>query len=321
MTVEGNVTHSNLVRLLAVAVVAGLGDAPAPAAPGLRPDPDPGWIRVRVVGMEGKAVLFRPDGTGRTEVIVANPVGQPSPDGKSTLSVRSVGGNDVVFVADADGKNERAVSPDKAAAGWPCWSPDGKRIAFLAHRGGGFQAHLADPDGRNLKPVSDAQLGVVAPRFAPGGRLSYLTLSKRGKLTPTDLVVTDGTQAKTLATETMISDHAWSPDGKVVAYGRPGALVFLDVGANKEQAVAYEDIDARVSEHMATQICWSLDGKAVACTIAYYGQRQANGPPMFGDDELFVVPRAGKPTWFRTDVKAQGIEGIEWVKRDAMPPR
>ena len=67
---------------------------------------EPGWIRVRA---DRKLLLFRADGTGRTEGPTAAPFrGHPSPDGASILNVT----DQAIHVADRDGKNSHKVSPD-----------------------------------------------------------------------------------------------------------------------------------------------------------------------------------------------------------------
>ena len=141
------------------------------------------WLRVRA---DGKTLLFRPDGTGRTEVPAAG-LGQskPSADGASIVAVK----DDAIHIADADGKNSRKVSPDGLVAGWPCLSPDGRRIAFVGLRDKQWQLHTMDRDGGNVRqltdgpeeagvgrPVEDAVPGVVVGAFVDNkksGRFFY----------------------------------------------------------------------------------------------------------------------------------------------------
>src|SRR5206468_3434228 len=116
---------------------------------------------------------------------------------------------------------------------------------------------------------------------------------------------------KTAVKKVFINDYAWSPDGTTIAYSKFGALVFHDLANDSEQEVAFPDIDKRLDSHAAFLICWRPDSQAVACSIVFLGGRQKGGPAMFGDDEVFVIPRRGKPTWFRAGGR---VERIEWVK-------
>ena len=108
-----------------------------------------------------------------------------------------------------------------------------------------------------------------------------------------------------------INDYAWSPDGKTIAYSKLGSLIFHDLKTGAEQERAFVDIDERLSSHVAARIAWRPDGQVLACAITFLGGRQQGGPQMFGDRELFVIPRRGKPTWIATD---GDVERIEWVK-------
>jgi RNA polymerase sigma factor (sigma-70 family) len=290
---------------------------------------DPGWIQV--VG-EKKAFLFRPDGTGRTETIAPVPFRrQLSPDGKSITYVISPSGDEAVYVADIDGKNARVVSPDKVVATSPTWSPDGRRIAFAAMRGQQWQVYVADRDGGNVRQLTGRAHGAWMPKFAPDGRLAFLSGHQRqGKLQPADLVIADGTGNKAIERDGVvlddawsedgkaiairgvpILDYAWSRDGKAIAYSKLGALVFHEVGSGKEQEITFQDIDKRLNSHAAWLICWSPDDRAVVCSIMFLGDRQFGGPKIFGDDELFVIPRAGKPSWFG---HGETVRHIEWIK-------
>src|SRR5438046_10710958 len=100
---------------------------------------DAGWIRVTT---EGRAVLFRPDGTGRSGAAApAGPRRQPSPDGRHTLFVDPAGEGSVHLAA-ADGTGDRKVTPEGVPAGAAIWSPDSRRIAFVVRRGDHWQVHV-----------------------------------------------------------------------------------------------------------------------------------------------------------------------------------
>jgi dipeptidyl aminopeptidase/acylaminoacyl peptidase len=301
----------------------GLAATPAAGAPKLAPEADPGWIRVRVDGRPDRATLFRPDGTGRTEVSAHPRVGQPSPDGKSTVYVE-VSGEDhrvsAIWVADTDGKNARNVSPETGTDfASPAWSPDGRRIVFIGVAGGRQQVHVMDRDGKNVRQVTDLPANAWDPAFGADGRLAYLTVAKDdGKGRRTELVVSNGKEAVTVAQPPFITAYAWSPDGKSLAYAKPGALVFHDLGSGDRREVRLTDVDERLSDHGVTRIGWRPDGRAVACSIRILGiahmgpgPQPATSPKMFGDTELFVIPRAGKPSWFEVGAK---VAHFDWLK-------
>lgn len=312
-----------------LAAAAGLayraGDGPAPGAdPPVRepakevPVMAPGgWVRVT---MTDRALLFRPDGTGMVET--AGPAYSavvPSPDGKRIAGTRPAGDRREVYVADADGSNVRRVSPEGARALDPSWSPDGKRVAFLARVGDQMQVHVADGDGSNVRKLTDGPHGARDPKFGADGRLAYLLLGKpEFKRESADLVVHDD---RTETTTLLVKDShhtgfAWSPDGTTIAYGKPEAIVFHDLKSGKAQEVPFAALDPRLTNFAALDFGWSPDGRAVACRMLFWGGRRANGPKMFGDEEVFVFSRAGKPYWFAA---GEEVRRVEWL-RDRPPP-
>jgi len=302
---------------------------PAPALP---KKPDPGWIRIWIDGKPDRVLLVRPDGSEKIEVAVPPLVGQPSPDGKKTSYMEESGNERTIHVADVDGKNARRVSPaDLVVMSNPCWSPDSRRIAFIAQRGGNGQLHVMDQDGRDLRQVTDtAGNWAWNPKFVSDGRLSYLTHGKgEARDRPAELAVFDGKVSTPVVSTPYISDYAWSADGKVVAFGKVGAMAIRDLATGNEREVVFSECDERLSRHIAVQIVWSPDGGAVACKLfcpdAGRGIQPARGairgmqPPLapamatqpFGATELFVIPRQGKPARFDAGVK---LTLFDWVK-------
>ncbi len=85
--------------------------------------------------------------------------------------------NSEIFIADADGGNERNLSRHAAFDGWPVWSPDGQWIAFASNRGGLAnigQIYAIRPDGSALQQITFGGWSAVQPAFAAdGGRVYF----------------------------------------------------------------------------------------------------------------------------------------------------
>ena len=268
---------------------------------------EPGQIRAV---KEKQVVIFHPDGAEPQKSVEHSiPLGwEFSPDGKQAAYV---GGDEGIYVADADGKNPRRVTPDKLACGSPRWSPDGKRLAIAARRGEYYQVHTVNRDGTDLAQITFAAEGAWMQRFGPDGRLSYVSwLPPREKYQRASLMIRDGQETRAIVTGLFLSDYAWSPDGKTIAYSTVGRLVFHELASGKEQAVAYADIDPRLDSHGAWNLCFSPDSRRVACSIMFLGDRQ-QGTKIFGDTQLFVITPGGKA---RTFQPGEGVRRVEWVK-------
>jgi WD40 repeat protein len=271
---------------------------------------DAGWIRVTTTS---KTLLFRPDGTGRTEAAAAHEAfrRQLSPDGTRLLYV-GTDSEQPLLLGDAQGKNPRRLSPEGMMTDFPTWSPDGRRVAFAGRRDGQWQIHQMDADGGNLRQLTSSPNGARLPKFGPDGRLAYLVYREPlGKLQPADLMVFDGKDALPVVSNVYITQYVWSPNGKTLAIGKAGALVFLEVRSGKTREIPFPRIDPRLDSHAAFAIAWRPDSRAVACSITFLGGRRHGGPKLFGDDEFFVIPRQGKPRWFR---HGEPVQQIEWIK-------
>ncbi|HVL65336.1 MAG TPA: hypothetical protein VM573_09240, partial [Actinomycetota bacterium] len=194
---EGDVVKGRIVRAAAAAaLIAGL-PAPAHTSP-IPPEP-----QLWVVGR---------DGGGETMLTESWSLDAPewSPDGEHLVYVR--GG---LFVADADGGNERRLTPDGESAARPAWSPDGRWIAYTSY--GSPEGHpggltLISPDGSERRHL--ANLSASALSWSPDStRLAYVrgTPGQPGGLYVLD--VTTGVETLVKASAALYSATEWSPDG------------------------------------------------------------------------------------------------------------
>lgn len=106
-----------------------------------------------------------------------NTYGSWSPDMRQIVFRKIIGEeNSEVFLANADGSNQRNLTNNPFFDGWPAWSPDGKQIAFASNRRGhGYQIFVMNPDGSNVRLVANTEGRGTAPRWAVDGKKIYFT--------------------------------------------------------------------------------------------------------------------------------------------------
>lgn len=97
-----------------------------------------------------------------------------SPDGGRIAFRRMLGEtNSEVFIADADGTNQRNLSAHAAFDGWPSWSPDGRQIAFASNRRGNQEIYVMRPDGSDVRLVANTEGSATAPTWTKDGSAIY----------------------------------------------------------------------------------------------------------------------------------------------------
>jgi TolB protein len=191
------------------------------------------------------------DRLGGPEVFGVHPAW--SPDGNRIAFVGRSPCCSGILMADPDGSNLHALSPDQVAipgdwttgGGHPAWSPDGRHVAYLAALGGLNQVFVVGVDGGEPVNVSNSPEDVTGFSWSPDGtRIAYTRMrSAYGTDSVIVLVDPDGTNSLSLDGPPLLSGDApiWSPDGKrVLGLGWSSPEVILAHSAGKDQIVAFD---------------------------------------------------------------------------------
>lgn len=123
---------------------------------------------------------------------------EASPNGKQIVyqvgyySVKENKGHQMLFIMDANGKNQKALTTDAKSESDAAWIADGKKIAFI--RNG--QLWSMNPDGTDRKQLTHDKAGIEGFRFSPDGKKVILIkeLPYHGtiKENPSDLPLATG---------------------------------------------------------------------------------------------------------------------------------
>lgn len=190
-----------------------------------------------------------------------------SPDGKKIAyqvgyySVKENKGHQMLYVMDADGKNQRQLTQTAKSETDVAWIDGGKRLAFLCDG----QLFTENPDGTDRKQVSNSKSDIEGFRFSPDGKKVILikSLPYYGsiKKNPSDLPKTTGMVI------TDLNYRHW--DHYVTTMAHPFvADVASDgsIGEGKDilQGERYECPTAPFGG--IEQLAWSPDSKSIAYT-------------------------------------------------------
>jgi TolB protein len=225
-----------------------------------------------------------------------------SPDGRKIAFQSKRDGNMEIYVADADGSNQKRLTQNDGFDGYCVWSPDGSSIAFQRDSGEfGYtpKIYVMDADGGNVQVlIADPNPG--QPAWSPDGRrIAFSGHEGPAFFTEDDLPIKEfGTEIYVVNVNgsnltRLTRDHfenmfpTWSPDGKKIAFvsnrgGTPGDVGVLQIftmnadGSDIKQMTKLQGQSQRPT--------WSPDGQWIAFYFAAI--RPVNESP---DTNIFAV--------------------------------
>lgn len=124
-----------------------------------------------------------------------------------------------LFIADADGGNERPLVDESVADYDGVWAPDGNTIVFTSERDGSADLYRVQVDGSELERLTDDPAYDDQAAFSPdGNQLVFVTTRVDGT---SDLWILDlNTRQSRPLTSGSGGDFrpSWSPDGQWIAF-------------------------------------------------------------------------------------------------------
>ena len=197
-----------------------------------------------------------------------------------------------LFLANADGSNERALLPADSLDYTPSFSTDGKWIVFTSERGGSADIYRVHPDGSGLERLTDDPAfddqGALSP---DGSTLAFVSTREGGfaNLWLQDLSSPSRHARPVAKTNAGSFRPSWSPDGKWIAFtsDRDTTRARWDGGWELIQSTALYIVRAdgsslrRLTElgSYAGSPRWSPDGRRI---VFYRSTPQDVYPGRFG---------------------------------------
>jgi Tol biopolymer transport system component len=303
------------VRAAAVALglaLAGCGGAGSPS-------PGPIVFAGNPDGYESRLMAVNADGSGFRQLTETDRDLAPSlsPDGTKVLLERTHEEESAacglpacaqIFVVDAGGGGEAALTAKDEDAEGATWSPEGERIAYskrdLEREGDDvtdFQTdiYVINPDGSDETRLTDLAGEETSPTWSPDGKQIAFSTST-GEEGDIYVMNSDGTELTRLTDLPGVEiEPVWSPDGKRIAFStdwvdRADVYVMSSAGSELRRLT-----DPAVGE---SSPAWSPDGDM----LAFYRETDELAKIVIanddGSDQREVSPPSEDPLSFSAPV-------------------
>ncbi|MEO8574819.1 MAG: hypothetical protein ABI481_12700, partial [Pyrinomonadaceae bacterium] len=191
-------------------------------------------------------------------------------DGRIVYTSMS-GGNEAIWIMDADGKNRKQLSAGESADFWPSVSTDGRYIVFTAERGRVRSIWRMDIDGSNRKQLSERGGGT------PQATAEWVYFGDVWK------VPIDGGDRVRVSDDRVVNRCAISPDGKLLAcqFDPPDGNAKIKVISTANGATV-KVFDVKLE--LPARIRWAPDGRSITYVSRLDGLRDIWGQPIDGGE-------------------------------------
>jgi Tol biopolymer transport system component len=186
---------------------------------------------------------------------------------KHIAYVSSVDGIPQLFVANADGRNSKAITTLQGKnLVHPSWSPNADRITFASDDTGDSEIYIVDADGSNLTRITDNNVEDRDPAWSPNNDIIVYVSDPTGKHSLQLFEYNLSSKKAQQSTDSSGSNYspAWNPDGNQLAFistrdRYPNIYVMEMRGlVRSPQLVTYSNLTATYRDPN-----WSPDGRYI----------------------------------------------------------
>ena len=146
---------------------------------------------------------------------------QFSPDGANIAFVSDRTGNYEIWLADADGKNQRQLTAENGSAGSPRFSPDGKFIAYDAQVAGGSDIYLISVNGGAARRLTEGGKNNGLPAWSVDGSSIFFVSNRSGDEQIWKMPASGGGEAVQITKQGAFEMFA-APDTRKIIYSKGG---------------------------------------------------------------------------------------------------